>query len=232
MHASELNLPVNNEPQTSVALKPIAINVVLAVMLLWLVKGSELFLGFDFSGLGVYPRTLSGLLGIVFAPLIHGSFEHLFSNTLALFILVTALFYQYPRSAKQVLAIIYFGSGLGVWLFARDSYHIGASGLTHGLMFFLFLIGVLRRDKPAMALAMMVFFLYGSMVWGVFPSEERISFESHLFGAMTGIFCAIFFRNYDPKPPEKIYSWEQDDYEDDEELTTLSQEEQKGDKSL
>jgi len=221
MRVSELSLPVNKEPQTSVALKPIAINVVLAVMLLWLIKGSELFLGLDFSGLGVYPRTLSGLLGIVFAPLIHGSFEHLFSNTLALFILVTALFYQYPRSAKQVLAIIYFGSGLGVWIFARDSYHIGASGLTHGLMFFLFLIGVLRRDKPAMALAMMVFFLYGSMVWGVFPSEERISFESHLFGAVTGIFCAIVFRHYDPKPPEKIYSWEQDDYQDDEELTAL-----------
>lgn len=146
--------------------------------------------------------------------MIHGSFEHLVSNTLALFILLTALFYQYPRSAKQVFAIIYLGSGLGVWLFAREAYHIGASGLTHGLMFFLFIIGVLRRDKSAMAISMVVFFLYGSMIWGVLPTEESISFESHLFGALMGIICAIKFQNKDPKPPEKKYSWEQDDYEE------------------
>ncbi len=95
-----------------------------------------------------------------------------------------------------------------MWLFARESYHIGASGLTHGMMFFLFLIGVLRRDKPAMALAMIIFFLYGSMVWGILPTKEEISFESHLFGALMGVICAIMFRNKDPKPPEKKYSWE------------------------
>jgi len=201
--------------QPTVALKPIALNVLAAIILLWLVKGIELFFAIDIGHYGVYPRELSGLIGILFAPLIHGSFEHLFSNTLALYILITALFYEYPRSAKPVLAIIYFGSGLGVWLFARDSYHIGASGLTHGLMFYLFLVGVLRRDKPAMALAMIVFFLYGSMIWGVFPTEERISFESHLFGAIMGIICAVVFRNTDPKPPEKIYSWEQEEYEED-----------------
>ena len=220
-----------NTKQT-VALKPIALNVILAILLLWLIKGIELFFAIDFSHLGVFPRDLVGLVGILFSPLIHGSFEHLFSNTLALFILVTALFYEYPRSAKKVFAIIYFGSGIGVWLFARDSYHLGASGLTHGLMFYLFIVGVLRRDKPAMALAMIVFFLYGSMIWGVLPTEERISFESHLFGAITGILCAIFFRHYDPKPPEKIYSWEQEGYEDDAELVELSQESQKGDESL
>ncbi|OUR88370.1 hypothetical protein A9Q92_03020, partial [Methylophaga sp. 42_8_T64] len=96
-----------------------------------------------------------------------------------------------------------------------EAFHIGASGLTHGLMFFLFLIGVFRRDKPAMALAMMVFFLYGSMVWGILPTEERISFESHLFGAVMGIVCAVAFRNKDPKRPEKVYSWEQDGYQED-----------------
>jgi membrane associated rhomboid family serine protease len=220
-----------NSPQT-IALKPIAIKVIVAIILLWLIKGIEIFFAIDIGHYGVYPRELSGLIGILFAPLIHGSFEHLFSNTLALFILLTALFYQYPRSAKQVLAIIYFGSGVGVWLFARDSYHIGASGLTHGLMFYLFLVGVLRRDKPAVALMMIVFFLYGSMIWGIFPTEERISFESHLFGAITGTFCAIIFRYSDPKLPEKTYSWEQDDYKDDAELVELSQEGQKEDKSL
>ncbi|OUR73115.1 hypothetical protein A9Q78_04955 [Methylophaga sp. 41_12_T18] len=205
---------MTEQQQSTVLLKPIALRVILFIALMWLVKAVELFSAVDVSSLGVYPRGLTGLLGIIFAPLIHSGFEHLFSNTLAIFILLTALFYQYPRSAKYVFAIIYIGSGAGVWLFARESFHIGASGLTHGLMFFLFLIGVLRRDKPAMALAMMVFFLYGSMVWSILPTEERISFESHLFGAVTGIISAILFRNYDPKPIEKKYSWEQEDFDE------------------
>ncbi len=198
------------ESNNSVLLKPIAVKVIFAIIILWLIKGVELAFNLHFNLYGIAPREVSGLLGILFAPLIHGSFEHLLSNTLALFILTTALFYEYPKAAKLTFLIIYFGSGLGVWLFARDAHHFGASGLTHGMMFFLFLIGVIRRDKPAMALAMIVFFLYGSMVWGVLPTKEEISFETHLFGALMGIICAIAFRNKDPKPPEKKYSWEMD----------------------
>ncbi len=196
------------ETENEVSLKPIATKVIIAIAILWIIKGLQLVFSWRLGIYGIYPREIEGLAGIVFAPLIHGSFEHLFSNTLALFILTTALFYEYPKSAKWTFIIIYFGSGLGVWLFARESYHYGASGLTHGMMFFLFLIGILRRDKPAMAIAMIVFFLYGSMVWGVLPTKEEISFESHLFGALMGVVCAIIFRNKDPKPPEKKYSWE------------------------
>ncbi len=196
------------EPDNQVLLKPIAFKVMIAIAVLWLIKGLQLAFSWRLGIYGVYPREFEGLIGIIFAPLIHGSFEHLFSNTMALFVLTTALFYEYPKSAKWTFIIIYFGSGLGVWLFARESYHYGASGLTHGMMFFLFLIGILRRDKPAMAIAMIVFFLYGSMVWGVLPTKEEISFESHLFGALMGVVCAIIFRNKDPKPPEKKYSWE------------------------
>lgn len=201
------------EHDNPVLLKPIAIKVILAIIVLWIIKGLQLTFSWDLGVYGVYPRSLDGLVGIITAPLIHGSFEHLFSNTLALFILTTALFYEYPKAAKWTFIIIYIGSGLGVWLFARESYHYGASGLTHGMMFFLFLIGILRRDKPAMAIAMIVFFLYGSMVWGVLPTEESISFESHLFGALMGVICAILFRNNDPKPPEKKYSWEMEENE-------------------
>ncbi|MDC9725799.1 MAG: rhomboid family intramembrane serine protease [Gammaproteobacteria bacterium] len=197
--------------ETPVLLKPIAFRVIVAIIILWLIKGVELAFNTPFNHYGVEPREVSGLLGILFAPLIHGSFEHLLSNTLALFVLTTALFYEYPKSAKATFLIIYLGSGIGVWLFARDAYHFGASGLTHGMMFFLFLIGVLRRDKPAMALAMIVFFLYGSMVWGILPTKEEISFETHLFGALMGVICAITFRNKDPIPPEKVYSWEKEE---------------------
>lgn len=196
------------ESENPTILKPIVIKVISVVILLWIIKVLQISFSWRLGVYGVYPRELEGLIGIIFAPMIHGSFEHLFSNTLALFVLMTALFYEYPKSAKYTLLIIYFGSGLGVWIFARESYHYGASGLTHGMMFFLFLIGILRRDKPAMAIAMIVFFLYGSMVWGVLPTKEEISFESHLFGAVMGVICAILFRNKDPKPPEKKYSWE------------------------
>ncbi len=202
-------------PEKPVNLKSIASKVIAAIILLWIIKGVEVVFAWNLNVYGIYPREIENLLGIAFAPMIHGSFEHLFSNTMALFVLAIALFYEYPKSAKYVFLIIYFGSGIGVWLFARESYHYGASGLTHGMMFFLFLIGVLRRDKPAMAVSMIVFFLYGSMVWGVLPTREDISFETHLFGALAGIICAIIFHNRDPKPPEKKYSWEEEEEEDD-----------------
>ena len=109
---------------------------------------------------------------------------------------------------------IYFGSGIGVWLFARETYHIGASGLTFGMMFFVFTIGAIRWDRRAIALSMIVFFLYGGMIWGILPHDPGISFESHFFGALIGITLAIALRNRDPAPPEKRYSWE--DEEDDE----------------
>lgn len=203
------------EVKQQVSFKSILHKVIAAIILLWLIKGIEILFQLDFSHYSIYPRELSGLIGLVFGPVLHSTFEHLLSNTLALIVLATALFYEYPKSAKQVFIIIYFGSGIGIWLFARDSYHLGASGLTHGMMFFLFLIGVIRRDKPAMAISMIVFFLYGSMIWTILPTEERISFESHLFGAIFGALCAILYRNCDPKPPEKKYSWEED-YEEGE----------------
>lgn len=114
----------------------------------------------------------------------------------------------YPRSSKFVFPIIYFGTGLMVWLFGRESFHIGASGLSFGFLTFVFVIGALRWDKQAIALSCLVFFLYGGMIWGIFPSQPGISFESHFFGAILGVFCAIIFRNFDPKPPQKRYDWE------------------------
>ena len=155
-------------------------------------------------------------MGILWAPLIHSSFTHLFTNTAPLLILGTALLYAYPRSAKIAIPVIYLGTGLGVWLFARHTYHIGASGLTFGFMFFVFTIGAIRWDRRAIALSMIVFFLYGSMIWGIFPNDSGISYETHLFATLLGIIMAILLRDHDPYLPEKEYSWEQDD--DDEEL--------------
>ena len=200
-------LPVNPEEDVRQLRRAFFI-VACFALLLWLIKLMEMLLALDLARYGVYPGRPSGLLGILWAPLIHGSLSHLFANTAPIIILGTALLYGYPKSARIVLPVIYFGSGFGVWLFARESYHIGASGLSFGMLFFVFTIGTLRWDKRAIALSMALFFLYGSMVWGIFPGDPRISFESHLFGAAIGIALAVILKNHDPAPPRKQYSWE------------------------
>ena len=191
---------------------------------LWLVKLIEVTCGVDFGHYGVYPGDLRGLAGIIFGPLIHGSWSHLASNTAPVVVLGTSLLYGYPRSAKVALPVLYLGPGLCVWLFARETFHIGASGLTFGMTFFVFTIGAMRRDRRAIALSMIVFFLYGGMIWGIFPHDSGISFEYHFFGAMFGISLAIAFKNTDPSPPEKRYSWEDEDI--DEEDDSIGQDRQ------
>ena len=190
------------------------------VALLWTIKMAGVIFHLDLVQYGVYPLQSGALTGIITGPLVHGSWSHLFTNTLPVVILGTALFYGYPRSAKPALTVIWLGSGLGVWLFAREAYHIGASGLTFGIMFFLLVIGILRWDKRAIALSMIIFFLYGSMIWGIFPSEPGVSYESHFFGAVIGTLLAFVLKKHDPMPEEKKYSW---DYETDEEFDDINE---------
>ena len=178
------------------------------MILLWLIQITNVLFGLEIIHFGVYPREIIGLRGILLAPLIHGSFAHIFSNTLPLLVLGTAMLMGYPRSSKFVFPIIYFGVGIMVWSFGRESFHVGASGINFGLLAFVFVIGALRWDKRAIALSCLVFFMYGSMIWGIFPTEPGVSFESHFFGAAIGVLCAIIFRKLDTKPPEKRYDWE------------------------
>jgi membrane associated rhomboid family serine protease len=184
-------------------------------LVLWVIKLAEFLGGFDFSQFGIYPRRLDGLFGIFTAPFVHGSFAHLFANTSPLVVIGTMLLYGYPRATKVLLPIVYIGGGVAVWLFAREAYHIGASGIAFGMSFFVFTIGVLRWDRRAIALSLVVFFLYGSMIWGVLPSTRDVSFESHLSGALVGIVLAFVLRHRDPEPPRKQYSWEREEEDDD-----------------
>ncbi len=185
------------------------------ILLLWLVEILDRGFTLQLFRLGIYPREPEGLWGILFSPLIHGTWNHLLSNSFALLILGAVLFYGYPRAALPVLLLVYLVSGVCVWLFARSSYHFGASGLTHGMMFFIFTIGVLRRDRLSIALSMIVFFIYGGMVWSIFPQEPGISYESHFFGALAGVIAAFLFRNRDPSPAQKRYEWEDEGQDPD-----------------
>jgi len=188
-------------------------SVVCFIGVLWAIELANNAFHLRLAHFGIYPREPAGLWGVLFAPLIHGTWGHLISNSISLAVLGVALLYGYPRSRGYVLLLIYLGSGLGVWLFARSSFHIGSSGLTHGIMFFIFVSGILRRDKLSIALAMIVFFLYGGMIWTIFPNEPDVSYESHFFGALMGLIAAFLFRNLDPVLPVKSYEWEGENVE-------------------
>lgn len=190
---------------------------VFALLLWWLHFLAGVF-DWNAWALGIRPGEPAGLLGVVFAPLIHGDWEHLTANTLPVLILGTLLLYSYPRAARWVIPVVWLGSGLGVWLFGvAGSVHVGASGLTHGLMFYLFIVGVLRREPRAMAIAMAVFFLYGGMLMTIFPREEGVSWEAHLFGAIPGALLALVLFRLDAAPSRKVYSWEREQQEEEEE---------------
>ncbi|WDE09852.1 rhomboid family intramembrane serine protease [Thalassomonas haliotis] len=183
----------------------------LFTLVLWWIKLCESFFGWSLVSLGVYPLSWPDLAGIVFAPLIHGSWEHLISNTLPVLILTSTLWYGYPKSRVRVLTLIWLLSGLAVWLLGRPSYHIGASGIAHGMFFYLFIGGILRRDKRSVALLMLAFYMYGGMIFTIFPQAREISFEYHFFGALSGALCAVAFRALDPKPVAKQYDWQHED---------------------
>lgn len=185
------------------------------ISFLWCIKSAEILFGWDLSFMGLVPLTTSGSLGILTAPLVHGSLQHIFNNTFAILILASFLYYGYPKSWYKVVALVWMLSGVGVWLFARQATHIGASGLTHGLFFFLFVVSIFRRDKSSVAIMMIAFLLYGGMTMSIFPREEGISFEYHFFGAIAGVIAALIWRNNDPKPKVKRYEWEGKDIDDD-----------------
>ena len=212
-------MPIQYRPETSADTRRlyIAFSAALTfVLLLWLLKLVEYVSGIDFAQFGIYPRRAAGLAGILLAPFIHGSATHLFANTLPIIIMGTMLLYAYPRAAKVLLPAVYIGGGIAVWLFAREAYHIGASGLAFGLLFFVLTIGIIRWEHRTIALSLVVFFLYGGMISGVLPMAHDISFESHLSGALIGLILAFPLRHRDPASPRKQYSWELEETEVDE----------------
>lgn len=168
----------------------------------------------NYSSYGIFPRDISGLKGILFSPFIHGSIEHLGNNTLPILILGTAILYFYGRLGVKVIVVMYLLTGILVWLSARESYHIGASGLIYAFAGYLFMSGIIRKAKNLVALSLLVAFLYGGLFWGIFPVKEHVSWESHLWGGVVGFVIAWYYRKEGPQ--RKRYTWE--DEEDEGEL--------------
>lgn len=163
----------------------------------------------DLRGWAVQPWSPEGLRGLLGAPLLHGSFEHLAANATALLMLGTLAAGLYPRATARTLPLAWLGSGLGAWFLGEaGSFHLGASGVTHGLMFLVFFLGLLRRDRAAVAAAMIAFFLFGGMLMTVLPREAGVSWQAHLGGAVGGLLGAMLWRRADPEAARRRYSWE------------------------
>ena len=176
------------------------------VFLMWLVKIVEVLFDINLTRFGIYPLTVQGLPGILLSPFIHADFTHLFSNSVPLFFLSLALFYFYSEVALKVLIWTYFLTGLLVWIAGREAWHIGASGVIYGLASFLFFSGIIRRYFRLIALSLLIVFLYGSMVWGLFPGVyKNVSWESHMLGFFSGLALSVWYRNQGPQRP--VYEW-------------------------
>lgn len=179
------------------------------LVLAWLVFIVETYMGLNLHFLGVFPLRAEGLPGIITSPFIHSDLSHLFSNSIPMLVLGAMLFYWYRSVSFPVLLLMWLGTGALVWLIGRPSWHIGASGVTYGLAAFLFTSGVISKNPRLYALSLAVIFLYGSMVWGVFPDffpKKNISWEAHASGLIMGLILAFAYRAHAPK--REAFSWE------------------------
>lgn len=184
----------------------------IVIVMMWLAKVIEVLFEIDLSDFGIHPLSANGIPGIILSPFIHADFRHLINNTIPLFFLAVALFFFYSEVALKVFALTWLLTGIFVWTAGREAWHIGASGLVYGLASFLFFSGIIRRYFRLVALSLLIVFLYGSMVWGIFPGlYENVSWESHMLGFISGIILAIVYRKEGPQEP--VYEWMEEEEE-------------------
>jgi membrane associated rhomboid family serine protease len=186
------------------------------IFILWIVKLIEINFHISFAHLGLYPRDPSSLAGLFFTPFIHADLAHLFNNSVPLFVAIIGIMYFYRKSAIQIMILSWFITNILVWIFAKEGNHIGASGLVYAYLSFLFFGGAFSNNKNLLGLSLVLVFAYGTMIWGVFPVETNVSWESHLIGAIVGGVFAFLYRKKGI-PPEK-YDWE-DEEDDIDEMT-------------
>jgi membrane associated rhomboid family serine protease len=175
--------------------KSIFIIPIVYVVSIWFIYWIEIQFGLNFNKFGVYPRTIEGFRGVFLTHFIHSNTNHVFNNSIPLFVLLSSLFYFYKDIAYKVLFFGGFLTGCLTWCIARDSYHIGASGIVYLLFSFVFFSGMIRKHFRLVALSLVIIFSYGSMIWYVLPIKEGMSWEGHLSGFLIGLILAIIYKN-------------------------------------
>lgn len=184
---------------------------VFLVLSLWIVFWLEVRFGLSFSRWGIYPERLEGLRGLLFGPFLHGSLKHLFNNSVPLLVLMGALFYFYYPVRWKILFWGTLLTGLATWLIGRPAYHIGASGVVYMLAAYLFFSGARSKNYRLIAMSLVVVFLYGGMLWYLFPIDPKISWEGHVSGFAVGILLAYVIKVV--PIAKKQYVWERPDYD-------------------
>lgn len=184
------------------------------VFLFWMIEIIEQTTGVSFVRFGIYPHYLKGLYGIVLSPFIHANFNHLISNSIPFFILTFVLIYFYRRISYRIFFQMFIFSGICVWFLGREAWHIGASGVIYALAAFHFVSGIIRNDIRLLTISVVVVFLYGGLVWGMFPLDPAVSWEGHLWGAVSGLVLALYYRKYTIRRHK--FDWEDEDEDDDE----------------
>jgi membrane associated rhomboid family serine protease len=169
----------------------------------------------------IVPRNLTYLKGIITMVFVHANLEHLSSNFLPFVICSFGLFYFYKDIAFKIITQAHVLTGILVWCFARPASHIGASGLIYALVFFTLAGALLKRNRRLIVFAFIVLTFQSGLIYGVMPQDNGISWEGHLFGAITGILLAIFYRKSLPEPERIKYSFEEEDSDDKDEYSNL-----------
>ena len=212
---------VNTSPEIKQIYSAIFIPMIIGVLMTLsfiLEKG----MNWDFHTAGVYPRHIEDIWGIFTIIFVHSGWSHLINNLISFEILGSLLYLFYSQIASKVLLISYIVSGILLWIIGRESWHIGASGLVYSIAFFLFFSGIIRKHIPLIAVSLVVAFVYGSMIWHIFPwqIQDPISWEGHLSGGMVGLILSIWLRNEGSQRPVKVWEENEDDdlfdYSDDE----------------
>ena len=198
------------------------------VFLFWMIEIAEQTLRISLVKFGIYPLHLKGLAGIITSPFIHSNFNHLISNSVPFFILMAALIYFYRRISYRIFFQLYLLAGICLWFFGREAWHIGASGVVYAMAAFHLVSGIIRNDLRLLTLSIVVVFLYGSLVWGLLPIDPAISWEGHLWGAISGFILAFYYRKYLIR--RNKFDWEEE-VEEDDQIESSSPEESDNDEN-
>lgn len=179
------------------------------VIIMWIVFWADYVLPYNLNSWGIHPEKPEGLWGIIFSPILHGSLSHIMSNSVPMLILGFALYFFYKPLANTVLFTSWIVVGILVWISGISGVHIGMSGVIYALASFLFFSGLIRKYKPLVGISFFVAFFYGSLVWGILPLREGVSWQGHLWGGVIGMVLAIYYRKKGPRPPKYQYEIEE-----------------------
>lgn len=182
------------------------------VLTMWLVFSLDYLFELDWYRYGIRPQEWSGLVGLITSPFLHSThdFTHILNNTFPAFLLTWLLFYHYRKIATKSFLLILLLTGIGTWFIGKPSYHIGMSGVIYGLTGFLVFSGFFRKTMRIAAISLFVVFIYGSLIWGVFPIQQGVSWEGHLSGLISGVLVAVFYREKGPQPDKMRYEIEEE----------------------